>query len=152
MAPVSDELIDRSTAVAAELLAAARAGTSRGGGAASAPAAPGAGQRVGDAARLLPGRPGPAAHQPRTAAAQLAEVTGGDLDAVAGLDRLLLRTAAVAGRIAPRPVVGRRRPVCDGRRAPSSTRPSPAPWAALGSLWQAGPPPNLNLLGEAILG
>jgi RHH-type proline utilization regulon transcriptional repressor/proline dehydrogenase/delta 1-pyrroline-5-carboxylate dehydrogenase len=154
MSPVSeDELIDRSVALAAELLVAARAGTSRG-----------ERRRQLRLRRLLASESGTRLifsladrvlrpTDARTAAAQLVGVTAGDLGGVSTVDRALLRLAALAARPAPRPVVGL---VAARLRRETGSLVYPAEPAPLGRrlsrLWAAGRRPNLNLLGEAILG
>jgi hypothetical protein len=105
LTPASDdELIDRSVALAAELLVAARAGTSRR-SASPTPAAPAVGQRVGHPTGLRPGRPGSATHRRPDGGRQLVGVTAGDLAGVSTPDRALLRLGSVAAA-APGPVVG----------------------------------------------
>jgi RHH-type transcriptional regulator, proline utilization regulon repressor / proline dehydrogenase / delta 1-pyrroline-5-carboxylate dehydrogenase len=154
MSPVpEEELIDRSVALAAELLVAARAGTSRG-----------ERRRQLRLRRLLASESGTRlifsladrVLRPtgaRTAAGQLAGVTSGDLDGVSTVDRALLRLAALAARPAPRPVVAL---VAARLRRETGSLVYPAEPTPLGRrlarLWAAGRRPNLNLLGEAILG
>ena len=91
---------------------------------------------------------------PVAAAGQLAVLARGDLAGTSPLDRVLLRAGGVAGRIAPSPVVR-----LAGARLRRETRelvgPSEPPKALgrrLGRQWSAGRRPNLNLLGEAVLG
>ncbi|MGH9018829.1 MAG: proline dehydrogenase family protein, partial [Acidimicrobiales bacterium] len=148
-----DTLVTRSTALAAALLTAARAATSRREGHRQLrlrrvlASATGARLVFSLADRVL--RPVSAA----TAVGQLAEVTAGELDGVSGPDRTLLRIAARAGPVAPRPVVAL---VAARLRHETGDLVYPAEADLLGrrlsSLWRAGRRPNLNLLGEAILG
>jgi RHH-type proline utilization regulon transcriptional repressor/proline dehydrogenase/delta 1-pyrroline-5-carboxylate dehydrogenase len=88
-----------------------------------------------------------------TAARQLMAVTSGPLEGVSEWDRLLLRAGAVAARVAPGPVAGlvaaRLRHETDLLVYPAEPRPL---GRRLGRLRAAGRRPNLNLLGEAILG
>jgi RHH-type proline utilization regulon transcriptional repressor/proline dehydrogenase/delta 1-pyrroline-5-carboxylate dehydrogenase len=154
MAPASeDQLIERSVALAAELLVAARAGTSRSERRRQLRLrrllASASGTRLvfSLADRVL--RPADA----RTAAGQLAAVTAGGLEGVSLPDRALLRLAALAARPAPGPVVGlvaaRLRRETGGLVYPAE----PVPLGRrLARLWRQGRRPNINLLGEAILG
>ncbi|HET6810674.1 MAG TPA: proline dehydrogenase family protein [Acidimicrobiales bacterium] len=88
-----------------------------------------------------------------TAARQLMAVTAGPLEGVSEWDRLLLRAGAVAARVVPGPVTGlvsaRLRHETDLLVYPAEPRPL---GRRLGRLWAMGRRPNLNLLGEAILG
>ena len=88
-----------------------------------------------------------------TAARQLMAVTAGPLEGVSEWDRLLLRAGAVAARFAPGPVTGlvsaRLRHETDLLVYPAEPRPL---GRRLGRLRAMGRRPNLNLLGEAILG
>jgi RHH-type transcriptional regulator, proline utilization regulon repressor / proline dehydrogenase / delta 1-pyrroline-5-carboxylate dehydrogenase len=88
-----------------------------------------------------------------TAARQLMAVTNGPLGGVSEWDRLLLRAGAVTARLAPGPVTGlvsaRLRHETDLLVYPAEPRPL---GRRLGRLRGAGRRPNLNLLGEAILG
>jgi RHH-type proline utilization regulon transcriptional repressor/proline dehydrogenase/delta 1-pyrroline-5-carboxylate dehydrogenase len=154
MAPVSeDQLIERSVALAAELLVAARAGTSRR-----------EKRRQLRLRRLLASESGTRLvfsladrvlrpTDVRTAAHQLDAVTAGDLEGVSKADRILLRLAAFGARPAPGPVVGL---VAARLRRETGTLVYPAEPAPLGRrlgrLWKQGRRPNINLLGEAILG
>jgi RHH-type proline utilization regulon transcriptional repressor/proline dehydrogenase/delta 1-pyrroline-5-carboxylate dehydrogenase len=148
-----DQLIDRSVALAADLLVAARAGTSRR-----------EKRRQLRLRRLLASESGTRLvfaladrvlrpTDARTAAGQLAAVTAGDLAGVSTVDRALLKTAAMAAGPAPRPVVAT---VAARLRRETGGLVYPAESAPLGrrlaGLWSAGRRPNLNLLGEAILG
>lgn len=89
-----------------------------------------------------------------TAAGQLAAIAGGPLPGIGRPDRGLLRLAGAAGRVLPAPVVA-----AVNARLRHETRalvyPSEPP-ASLGRrlarLWAAERRPNLNLLGEAVLG
>ncbi len=148
-----DELIDGSVALAADLLVAARAGIS-----------PGQRRRQLRLRRLLASESGTRLifsladrvlrpTDVRTAAGQLVGVTAGDLEGVSAADRGLLRLAALAGRAAPGPVVAL---VAARLRRETGSLVYPAEAGPLGRrlarLWAAGRRPNLNLLGEAILG
>jgi RHH-type proline utilization regulon transcriptional repressor/proline dehydrogenase/delta 1-pyrroline-5-carboxylate dehydrogenase len=90
---------------------------------------------------------------PVTAAAQLREFAGGPLEGLSAVDATLLRAAALASTALPLPVVA-----LAGARLRYETRglifPAEAPrlGKALGKLRRAGYRPNLNLLGEAVLG
>jgi RHH-type proline utilization regulon transcriptional repressor/proline dehydrogenase/delta 1-pyrroline-5-carboxylate dehydrogenase len=148
-----DELIDRSVALAAELVVTARAGTSRR-----------QRRRQLRLRRLLASESGTRLifsladrvlrpTDARTAARQLGAVTAGDLAGVSRIDGALLRVAALAARPAPGLVVG----VVSARlRRETGALVYPAEPAPLGRrlarLWAAQRRPNLNLLGEAILG
>jgi RHH-type proline utilization regulon transcriptional repressor/proline dehydrogenase/delta 1-pyrroline-5-carboxylate dehydrogenase len=153
MAASEDQLIDRSVALAADLLVAARAGTSRG-----------ERRRQLRLRRLLASESGTRLvfsladrvlrpPDARTAAGQLDAVTTSELDGVSAADRILLRLAARAARPAPAPVVGlvaaRLRRETGALVFPAEPRPL---GRRLARLWAAGRRPNLNLLGEAILG
>jgi RHH-type proline utilization regulon transcriptional repressor/proline dehydrogenase/delta 1-pyrroline-5-carboxylate dehydrogenase len=154
MAPVSeDQLIERSVALAAELLVAARAGTSRR-----------EQRRQLRLRRLLASESGTRLvfsladrvlrpTDARTAAHQLAAVTAGVLEGVSTADRGLLKLAALAAGPAPGPVVSL---VGARLRHETGSLVYPAEPAPLGRrlarLWKQGRRPNLNLLGEAILG
>jgi RHH-type proline utilization regulon transcriptional repressor/proline dehydrogenase/delta 1-pyrroline-5-carboxylate dehydrogenase len=89
----------------------------------------------------------------RTAADQLAALTKGQLAGTSLADRALLRLAGVAGRVAPTPVVSL---VAARLRRETASLVYPAEPEALGQrlaeLWGEGRRPNLNLLGETILG
>ncbi|HEY7948197.1 MAG TPA: bifunctional proline dehydrogenase/L-glutamate gamma-semialdehyde dehydrogenase, partial [Acidimicrobiales bacterium] len=148
-----DQLVARSIALAAELLNASRAGTSRGerlrqrrlGRLLASPSGTRLAFSLAD--RVL--RP----VDPRAAAAQLARVTHGDLDGVSVSDRVLLHAAAAAARTVPGPVVGL---VTARLRREAANLVYPAEPARLGRrlsrLRRHDRRPNLNLLGEAILG
>jgi RHH-type proline utilization regulon transcriptional repressor/proline dehydrogenase/delta 1-pyrroline-5-carboxylate dehydrogenase len=148
-----DELIDRSVALAAELLGAARAGTSHR-----------EERRQLRLRRLLASESGTRLvfaladrvlrpTSARAAAGQLAAVTAGDLEGVSATDRTLLRLGALAARGAPGTVVAlvvaRLRHETGSLVYPAESRPL---GHRLGRLRSAGRRPNLNLLGEAILG
>lgn len=148
-----DQLIDRSVTLAAELLVAARTGTSRG-----------EQRRQLRLRRLLASESGTRLifsvadrvlrpTDVRAAAGQLIAVTAGDLEGVSPADRTLLRIAARAARPFPGPVVGL---VVARLRHETGALVYPAEPSPLGRrlarLWKAGRRPNLNLLGEAILG
>jgi RHH-type proline utilization regulon transcriptional repressor/proline dehydrogenase/delta 1-pyrroline-5-carboxylate dehydrogenase len=151
--PSDDELIEQSVGLAAELLVAARAGTSRR-------------QRRRELRlrRLLASESGTRLvfaladrvlrpTDVRTAAGQLVGVIAGATDGVSAVDRTLLRLAALVARPAPGPVVGL---VAARLRRETGALVYPAEPAPLGRrlarLRAAGRRPNLNLLGEAILG
>ncbi|MGH9046493.1 MAG: proline dehydrogenase family protein, partial [Acidimicrobiales bacterium] len=91
---------------------------------------------------------------PRIAAGQLRAVGATALDGTSALDRALLRMGVVAAGVFPAPVLG----LVGGRlRQETGSLIYPAdPASALGRrlsrLWRAGRRPNLNLLGEAVLG
>jgi RHH-type proline utilization regulon transcriptional repressor/proline dehydrogenase/delta 1-pyrroline-5-carboxylate dehydrogenase len=148
-----DHLIDRSVVLAAELLESARQATSRR-----------EARRQLRLRRLLTSESGTRLifaladrvlrpTDARTAAVQLRQVTTGDLGGTSGVDRTLLRLAATAARPAPGPVVAL---VAARLRRETGSLVYPAEPAPLGrrlsGLWAAGRRPNLNLLGEAILG
>jgi RHH-type transcriptional regulator, proline utilization regulon repressor / proline dehydrogenase / delta 1-pyrroline-5-carboxylate dehydrogenase len=91
---------------------------------------------------------------PAAAARQLRAVTSGlPLEGVSGADRALLHLAATVSRVAPGPVVGlvagRLRHETGGLVYPAEAAPLRR---RLSRLWSAGRRPNLNLLGEAVLG
>ncbi len=154
MTPASeDELIARSVTLATELLTASRAHTSRR-----------ERRRQGHLQRLLASPSGTRLAfsladrvlrpvDARTAATELARVTSGDLDGVSASDRFLLRLAATAARPAPGPVVAL---VAARLRREAGNLVYPAEAPALGRrlsrLRAHERRPNLNLLGEAILG
>jgi RHH-type proline utilization regulon transcriptional repressor/proline dehydrogenase/delta 1-pyrroline-5-carboxylate dehydrogenase len=148
-----DGLIDRSVALATDLLVAARAGTTSGDL-----------RRQLRLRRLLASESGTRLvfsladrvlrpTSARAAAGQLVAVTSGDLSGMSVADRSLLRLAALASRVAPAPVVGL---VAARLRRETGALVYPAEPAPLGRrlrrLWAAERRPNLNLLGEAILG
>jgi RHH-type transcriptional regulator, proline utilization regulon repressor / proline dehydrogenase / delta 1-pyrroline-5-carboxylate dehydrogenase len=148
-----DELVEQSVALAAELLVAARAGTSRR-----------ERRRQLRLRRLLASESGTRLvfsladrvlrpTDVRTAARQLVGVTAAATDGVSAADRALLRLAAWAAGPAPGPVVGL---VAARLRRETGALVYPAEPAPLGRrlarLRAAGRRPNLNLLGEAILG
>ena len=87
------------------------------------------------------------------AARALAGLAASDLPGVSGPDRALLRLAGLSARIAPGPVdalvSGRLRRETAGLVYPAEPRPL---GRSLARLVAAGRRPNLNLLGEAILG
>jgi RHH-type proline utilization regulon transcriptional repressor/proline dehydrogenase/delta 1-pyrroline-5-carboxylate dehydrogenase len=89
----------------------------------------------------------------RAAARQFVTITGGDLEGVSPADRALLRLGAAATRLAPGPVV---RLIAARLRRETGTLVYPAEPGALGRrlarLRAAERRPNLNLIGEAILG
>ncbi|MGH9105212.1 MAG: proline dehydrogenase family protein [Acidimicrobiales bacterium] len=88
-----------------------------------------------------------------TAAAQLAEVAAGPMEGLSGTDAALLRLAGRAATVAPFPVVA-----LVGARLRYETRSLVFPaepallGRRLGQLRARGRRPNLNLLGEAVLG
>ncbi len=91
---------------------------------------------------------------PPTAARQLAAVVDGPLPGTSRWDGALLRLGGVAGRVAPAPVVAlvgaRLRRETGTARLPGRAGPARSPlWPGCGG---ADRRPNLNLLGEAILG
>jgi len=90
---------------------------------------------------------------PLTAAAQLREIAAGPLEGLSAADSALLRAAALAAGVFPFPIVAlvgaRLRHETRGLIFPAEAR---ALGNALGNLGQAGYRPNLNLLGEAVLG
>jgi RHH-type proline utilization regulon transcriptional repressor/proline dehydrogenase/delta 1-pyrroline-5-carboxylate dehydrogenase len=148
-----DQIIARSVALATELLSASRVRTTRR-----------ERRRQGHLRRLLASPSGTRLAfsladrvlrpvDARTAATQLADVTSGDLAGVSLLDRVQLKLAATAARVVPGPVVG----VVDARlRRETGPLVYPAEPAPLGHrlarLRALERRPNLNLLGEAILG
>ncbi len=148
-----DHLVDNSVALAAELLTAARARTSRR-----------ERRRQLRLRRLLASESGTRLvfsladrvlrpPDARTAAVQLAALTAGPLESVSPTDRTLLRLAAAAARPVPGPVVAL---VAARLRHETGSLVYPAEPAALGRRLYptspAGRRPNLNVLGEAILG
>jgi RHH-type proline utilization regulon transcriptional repressor/proline dehydrogenase/delta 1-pyrroline-5-carboxylate dehydrogenase len=148
-----EELISRSLDLAAELLTAARAGTSRG-----------ERRRQLRLRRVLASESGTRLVfsladrvlrpvDSRAAARQFVTITGGDLEGVSPADRALLRLGAAATRLAPGPVV---RLIAARLRRETGTLVYPAEPGALGRrlarLRAAERRPNLNLIGEAILG
>ena len=151
--PADDQLVAEARALAAELLTEARAGASRS-----------QIRRQTRLRRVLQSETGTrlvfslADRVLRpfdfgTAARQLMAVTAGRLDGVSEWDRLLLRAGALTARFAPGPVTGlvaaRLRHETDLLVYPAEPRPL---GRRLGRLRAAGRRPNLNLLGEAILG
>ncbi|HEY3941760.1 MAG TPA: bifunctional proline dehydrogenase/L-glutamate gamma-semialdehyde dehydrogenase [Acidimicrobiales bacterium] len=90
---------------------------------------------------------------PEAAARQLAQIAATDLSALPRIDQYLLRVAAATGQIAPRPIVAMAK-----ARIRLDTRPFVAPLEArplahqLRRLRRGGRTPNLNILGEAVLG
>ena len=148
-----DQLVARSVALAAELMTAAREGVGRSERRRQLRLrrllASDSGTRLvfSLADRVL--RPVDAA----VAAGQLSAVAAGDLGGVSVTDRVMLRVAAAAGRVAPGPVVGL---VSARLRHETGTLVYPAEPRPLGRrlarLTAARRRPNLNLLGEAILG
>ncbi len=149
MALSDQELIDRSSALAAKL--AVRAAAIGG---------PDQARRQRRLARLLSSPSGPRLVfsladrvlrpvDPKTAADQLADVTSGPMDGLSGTDQALLRLAAAAARIAPLPVIS-----LVGARLRYETRRLvyPAEPGPLRRRLAQVDRPNLNLLGEAVLG
>ncbi|HET6794454.1 MAG TPA: bifunctional proline dehydrogenase/L-glutamate gamma-semialdehyde dehydrogenase [Acidimicrobiales bacterium] len=146
-------LIDRSVALAAELLAEAAARSTAH-----------ARRRDARLGRLLGSDEGTAlvfalvdrALRPVDAAVavgQLAEVAAGDLSALGPLDRLMLRAGARAGPALPAPVMA----MAGARLRRETSRlifplADPGLRLRLAGLRRAHRRPNLNLLGEAILG
>jgi RHH-type transcriptional regulator, proline utilization regulon repressor / proline dehydrogenase / delta 1-pyrroline-5-carboxylate dehydrogenase len=90
---------------------------------------------------------------PDIAAGQLADIAATDLSALPRLDQIMLHTAGAAGHLAPRPVVALAK-----ARIRFDTRSFVAPLKArplaelLRGFHQSGRTPNLNILGEMILG
>jgi RHH-type proline utilization regulon transcriptional repressor/proline dehydrogenase/delta 1-pyrroline-5-carboxylate dehydrogenase len=143
------ELIDRSSALAAELAERARV-----------VGGPKQARRQRRLARLLASTSGPRLVfsladrvlrpvDPKTAAAQLAAVTAGPMDGLPRTDQALLRLAAAAARVAPFPVISlvaaRLRYETRGLVYPAEPKPLSRRLAKVRR-------PNLNLLGEAVLG
>jgi len=91
---------------------------------------------------------------PVAAAGQLAVLARGDLAGTSALDRVLLKAGGMAGRIAPSPVVrlAGARLRRETRELVGRSEPPTALGRRLGRQWSAGRRPNLNLLGEAVLG
>jgi RHH-type proline utilization regulon transcriptional repressor/proline dehydrogenase/delta 1-pyrroline-5-carboxylate dehydrogenase len=148
-----DELAARSVSLAAELMSRSRAlGTARGRRRRAKLrrliASPNGARLVfGLADRVL--RP----EDPRVAAAQLREIAAGPLDGLSAADALALRGAAWSSTTLPWPVVAlvgaRLRHETRGLIFPAEAGPL---GNAAGKLRLAGYRPNLNLLGEAVLG
>ena len=90
---------------------------------------------------------------PDAAARQLAEIVATDLSALPRIDQHLLRAAAATGQVAPRPIVGLAK-----ARIRFEARPFVAPLDArpliqqLHRFGRSGRTPNLNILGEMVLG
>ncbi len=148
-----DELVSRSCQLAAELMAAARSQAGRREARRQQrlrrllASTSGARQVFFLADRVL--RPVDA----RTAAGQLRQVARGPMDGLSAIDAWLLRLAALAAPLAPFPVV----PLVAARvRRETRSLVFPAEPAALGRSLQRlrakGRRPNVNLLGEAVLG
>ena len=153
MALSDDELVSRSCALAAELMAAARA--------LSGPRQVRRQQRL---RRLLSSASGARLVfcladrvlrpvDAKTAAAQLRKVVDGPMDGLSSTDVVLLRLAARAAAVAPFPVVA-----MVGARLRYETRALVFPaepralCRRLSRVRAAGRSPNLNVLGEAVLG